>query len=83
MENFNGRFSRSSATSTESTQEAYQRATQLRDVVSRLNTIRCLVSELPTTLHEIGKSSQMPAHYAKAELTEREAIARFKDGKQR
>ena len=27
--------------------------------------------------------SQMPAHYAKAELTEREAIARFKDGKTR
>ena len=28
------------------------------------------------------KSSQMPAHYAKAELAERGAIARFKDGKQ-
>ena len=28
-----------------------------------------------------GKSSQMPAHYAKAELAERGAIARFKDGK--
>ena len=27
------------------------------------------------------KSSQMPAHYAKAELAERVAIARFKDGK--
>ena len=27
------------------------------------------------------KSSQMPAHYAKAELAERGAIARFKDGK--
>ena len=27
------------------------------------------------------KSSQMPARYAKTELTEREAIARFKDGK--
>ena len=29
------------------------------------------------------KSSQMPAHYAKAELAERGAIARFKDGKPR
>lgn len=29
------------------------------------------------------KSSQMPAHYAKAELAERGAIARFKDGKMR
>ena len=29
------------------------------------------------------KSSQMPAHYAKAELAERGAIARFKDGKKR
>ena len=29
------------------------------------------------------KSSQMPAHYAKAELAERGAIARFKDGKHR
>ena len=29
------------------------------------------------------KSSQMPAHYAKAELAERGAIARFKDGKLR
>ena len=29
------------------------------------------------------KSSQMPAHYAKAELAERSAIARFKDGKSR
>ena len=29
------------------------------------------------------KSSQMPAHYAKAELAERGAIARFKDGKQK
>ena len=29
------------------------------------------------------KSSQMPAHYAKAELAERGAIARFKDGKVR
>ena len=29
------------------------------------------------------KSSQMPAHYAKAELVERGAIARFKDGKSR
>ena len=29
------------------------------------------------------KSSQMPAHYAKAELAERGAIARFKDGNQR
>ena len=29
------------------------------------------------------KSSQMPAHYAKAELAERGAIARFKDGKSR
>ena len=29
------------------------------------------------------KSSQMPAHYAKAELAERGAIARFKDGKTR
>ena len=28
------------------------------------------------------KSSQMPAHYAKAELAERGAIARFKDGKE-
>lgn len=28
------------------------------------------------------KSSQMPAHYAKAEIAERGAIARFKDGKQ-
>ena len=28
------------------------------------------------------KSSQMPAHYAKAELAERGAIARFKDGNQ-
>ena len=28
------------------------------------------------------KSPQMPAHYAKAELAERGAIARFKDGKQ-
>ena len=28
------------------------------------------------------KSSQMPAHYAKAELAERGAVARFKDGKQ-
>ena len=28
------------------------------------------------------KSSQMPAHYAKAEFAERGAIARFKDGKQ-
>ena len=28
------------------------------------------------------KSSQMPAHYAKAELAERGAIARYKDGKQ-
>ena len=27
------------------------------------------------------KSAQMPAHYAKAELAERGAIARFKDGK--
>ena len=27
------------------------------------------------------KSSQMPAHYAKAELAERRAIARFKDSK--
>ena len=27
------------------------------------------------------KSSEMPAHYAKAELAERGAIARFKDGK--
>ena len=27
------------------------------------------------------KSSQMPAHYAKAELAERGAIARFKEGK--
>ena len=27
------------------------------------------------------KSSQMPAHYAKAELAERGAVARFKDGK--
>ena len=27
------------------------------------------------------KSSHMPAHYAKAELAERGAIARFKDGK--
>ena len=27
------------------------------------------------------KSSQMPAHYAKAELAERGAIARFKDRK--
>ena len=27
------------------------------------------------------KSSQMPAHYAKVELAERGAIARFKDGK--
>ena len=27
------------------------------------------------------KSSQMPAHYAKAELAQRSAIARFKDGK--
>ena len=27
------------------------------------------------------KSSQIPAHYAKAELAERGAIARFKDGK--
>ena len=27
------------------------------------------------------KSSQMPAHYAKVELAERDAIARFKDGK--
>ena len=27
------------------------------------------------------KSSQMPAHYAKAELAESGAIARFKDGK--
>ena len=27
------------------------------------------------------KSSQMPAHYAKAELAERGAIAGFKDGK--
>ena len=27
------------------------------------------------------KSSQMPAHYAKSELAERSAIARFKDGK--
>jgi hypothetical protein len=26
------------------------------------------------------KSSQMPAYYAKAELAERQAIARFKDG---
>ena len=30
---------------------------------------------------ERWKSSQMPAHYAKAELAERGAIARFKDGK--
>ena len=30
---------------------------------------------------ERWKSSQMPAHYAKAELVERSAIARFKDGK--
>ena len=29
------------------------------------------------------KSSEMPAHYAKAELAERGAIARFKDGKSR
>ena len=29
------------------------------------------------------KSAQMPAHYAKAELAERGAIARFKDGKSR
>ena len=29
------------------------------------------------------RSSQMPAHYAKAELAERGAIARFKDGKSR
>ena len=29
------------------------------------------------------KSSQMPAYYAKAELAERGAIARFKDGKSR
>ena len=29
------------------------------------------------------KSSQMPAHYAKAELAERGAVARFKDGKSR
>ena len=29
------------------------------------------------------KSSQMPEHYAKAELAERGAIARFKDGKAR
>ena len=29
------------------------------------------------------KSSQMSAHYAKAELVERGAIARFKDGKSR
>ena len=29
------------------------------------------------------KSSQRPAHYAKAELTERGAIARFKDGNTR
>ena len=29
------------------------------------------------------KSSEMPAHYAKAELAERGAIARFKDGKMR
>ena len=28
------------------------------------------------------KSSQMPAHYARAELAERGAVARFKDGKQ-
>ena len=27
------------------------------------------------------KSSQMPAHYAKAELAERSAIARFKESK--
>ena len=27
------------------------------------------------------KSSQMPAHYAKAEIAERGAIARFKDNK--
>ena len=27
------------------------------------------------------KSAQMPAHYAKAELAERGAIARYKDGK--
>lgn len=27
------------------------------------------------------KSSQMPAHYAKAELAERGTIARFKNGK--
>ena len=29
------------------------------------------------------KSSQMPAHYANAELAERGAIARFKNGKSR
>jgi len=29
------------------------------------------------------KSSQMPAHYAKAELAERGVIAPFKDGKSR
>jgi len=29
------------------------------------------------------KSSQMPAHYAKTDLAERGAIARFKDGKSR
>ena len=34
----------------ENTQKAYQRATRLRDVVSRSNTIRCTLSELPHRL---------------------------------
>ena len=42
-------------------------------------TIRA-VGPLPSTRSRTWKSLQIPAHYAKAELAERGAIARFKDG---
>ena len=81
----------------ENTRKAYQRALQsLTTWLSGRTLSDALLANYITQLHRTDKSlatvvdmqvagrwksSQMPAHYAKAELAERGAIARFKDGK--
>ena len=50
-------------------------------VGSAVSLAQACASVVDTQVAERWKSSQMPAYYAKAELAERGAIARFKDGK--
>ena len=68
---------------TERTAQMSMNVTFSNTTISRSTSTLAQTSATAMQVAGRWKSSQMPAHYAKAELAERGAIARFKDGKAR